>query len=297
MTDPDGIQRSFGTYYKSLCSQSVPADKNSTISFLNSLDLPSLGRDANNRLMSPITKEEIDKAISSLKSCKSPGTDGFPPEWYKKMREGLIPVLETSFNYILKGGPVPPSWTEAFIAVIPKEGKDKTDCKSYRPISVLNTDYKLYTTILVRRMDRVMPSLIDEDQTGFLKNRQTQDNIRRALHIIEQIQNRKLKAVVLSLDAEKAFDSVRWDFLYLVMERFGFCSDFIKCIQALYTSPNTRIKINGSLSNPIQMYRGCRQGCPGSPNLFNLLIEPLAQAIRQEASLKGVQIGREETMY
>ena len=127
--------------------------------------------------------------------------------------------------------------------MIPKEGKDRADCKGYRPISVLNSDYKLYATILAKRMEPVMPLLIDEDQTGFIKNRQTQDNIRRALHTIEQINKDQISAIMLSLDAEKAFDSVGWEFLYLVMKRFKFSKDFIHCIQALYTSPLRELKL------------------------------------------------------
>lgn len=143
-------------------------------------------------------------------------------------------------------------------------------------------------------MDTVLLWLIDEDQTGFLKNRQTQDNKRRVLHVIEQMNNEKLGALVLSLDAAAAFDSVSWDFLYLVLHRFVFCEDFIHCIQSLYSSPMARIKINGSLSDPIVLRRGCCQGCPASPTLFNFFIEPLAQVIQQEVQLKGISIGGEE---
>lgn len=196
------------------------------------------------------------------------------------MRESLLPLLKTSFNYTLSEGIIPPSWSEAFISVIPKEGKDKTDCKGYRPISALNTDYKLYTAILAKRLNTVMPSLID-DQTGFISDRQTHDGIRRALHIITHISKETLSAVLLSLDAERVFDSVGWDFLIQVMERFGFSDIFIQCIKALYTSPTARIKINGCLSNQIKLQRRCRQGCPLSPLLFNLFIEPLAQNIRE----------------
>ncbi len=207
------------------------------------------------------------------------------------MRDHLLPLLESSFNYNLKGGSLTPSWREAFISVIPKEGKDRMDCKGYRPISVLNADYKLYATILVKRMEPVMPLLIDEDQTGFIKNRQTQDNIRRALSTIERINEGQISAIILSLDAEKVFDSVQWEFLYLVMKRFGFSKGFTHCIQPLYSSPTARIRVNGSLSNSITLQRGCRQGCPLSPNLFNLFIEPLAQAIRQETGLNGIATG------
>lgn len=150
----------------------------------------------------------------------------------------LLPLLESSFNYILKGGSLPPSWKEAFISVIPKEGKDRVDCKVYRPISVLNSDYKLYATIQAKECNA-----LDEDQTGFIKDRQTQDNIRRALHTIERINKDQISAIILSLDAEKTFDSVGWEFLYLVMKRFGFSKDFIHCIQALYSSPTARMKV------------------------------------------------------
>lgn len=75
------------------------------------------------------------------------------------------------------------------------------------------------------------------------------------------------------------------------MNRFGFSEDFIRCIQAHYSSPIARIKVNGSLSNSVILQHGCRQGCPASPSLFNLFTEPLAQAILQETELKGISIG------
>ena len=122
------------------------------------------------------------------------------------MEKFVVPFLKASFNYTLRGGALPPSWSEAFISVKPKEGKDKMDCKGYRPIIVLNIGFKLYAAILAKRLNTIMPSLIDEDQTAFKSNRQTHDNIRRALNIIDQISKGRSSTVLLSLDAEKAFD-------------------------------------------------------------------------------------------
>ena len=90
------------------------------------------------------------------------------------------------------------------------KGKDSLDCKQFRPISVLNLDYKMYMAILASRIEKLLPSLIHLDQTGFIHERQTQDSLRRTLHIMWYIQQNKTQAMLVGLDAEKAFDSVRW---------------------------------------------------------------------------------------
>ena len=199
-----------------------------------------------------------------MKNGKSPGSDGFPSEFYKVFRQELNPLLLASFRYTMKEGRTPPSWKEVIISIIPKEGKDKEMCSSYRPISMLNVDYKIYTSIISKRFESFMPDIIDEDQTGFIKGRQAQDNIRKTIHIVEEVQRRGNSVVLVSLDAEKAFDCVGWTYK--------------SCIRALYDEPTARVKVNGSLTDRIKLERSTRQGCCLSPTLFDIFIEPLAQA-------------------
>lgn len=168
--------------------------------------------------------------------------DGDPSEWYKIFTSQITPILLNCFNYILRTGETPRSCREAVISVIPKEGKDKKECSSYRPISVLNVDRKIFASILSKRLEVIIPELVDLDQTGFIQNRQTQDNIRRALQVMSHVVTENISAMLMSLDAEKAFDSVGWDYLYQVLARFGFNDSFIQCIKALYSSPVARIK-------------------------------------------------------
>lgn len=286
----EDIQQSFVKYYKELYSQPEAAEPSTIEHFLESLDLPSIGMEQNQLITQEITMTEIDNAISRLKTNKVPGGDGFPAEWYKTFRELLIPTLQKCFNYVLLGGKTPVSWKQAIISVIPKVGKDRTECSSYRPISVLNLDYRLFASIMAKRLEDILPDLIDTDQTGFIKNRQTQDNVRRALYLIESMSKSKTESLAISLDAEKAFDSVRWEFLYLVLQRFGFNDTVIRCLKSLYHLPTARIKINGGLSEVVNLERGCRQGCNLSPALFALFIEALAQVIREDVSITGISI-------
>lgn len=110
---------------------------------------------------------------------------------------------------------------------------------------MLNQDYKIFTHILAKRIEGLLPQIISLDQTGFIRQRQTQDNIRRTLHVVSHIIEQDLEAVLVGLDAEKAFDCVNWSFLFRVLDEFGFHNSFIKTIEALYDNPRARLKING----------------------------------------------------
>lgn len=112
--------------------------------------------------------------------------------------------------------------------------------------------------------------------------------------MVEYVIKGNISATLISLYAEKVFDSVGWSFLYQVLQRFGFNEKSVQCIRSLYSNPTARIRINGHLTQPIKLERGCRQGCPLSPALFALFIEPLAQAIREDPGIKGISIGDNE---
>ncbi|KAJ0009052.1 hypothetical protein NQD34_016467 [Periophthalmus magnuspinnatus] len=282
------IKECFGKFYQELYTQPPAANEKSIDRFLSGLELPKIQDSQNEMLVKPITIKEVNLAITKLKSGKSPGSDGYTGEWYKCLRANLTPLLLRTFNWVLQTGEIPPSWCEAIISLIPKENKDKQECGNYRPISVLNVDYKLFTSILARRLENILPEIINLDQTGFIHQRQTLDNIRKSLHIIDHVTRQKTEALIVGLDAEKAFDSVRWLFLYKVMDRFAFHGKFTRVIQSLYSKPTAQVKINGDLSDSFQLERGSRQGCPISPLLFSLFIEPLGQWIRQSSQIKGV---------
>lgn len=168
------------------------------------------------------------------------------------------------------------------------EDKDKKERSLYRPISVPKVDYKLFASILSKRLECIVPVLVDLDQTGFVLNRQTH-HLKRTIQVLGHITSENISAMLVRLDTEKAFNLVDWKYLCR-----GFKEDFIKCIEAFYFSPTTRIRVDGHLSPTIYLERGTHQVCPLSPTLFALFIEPLAQAIREDSEIKGIMIRGEE---
>lgn len=125
-----------------------------------------------------------------------------------------------------------------------------------------------------------MPLLALPDQSGFIPTRSTSHNL-RTLFAVFHILDPTLQAAAVMLDAAKAFDSIEWWYLFQILKRMGFPPQFISWVRLFYTDPIARVRVEGCTSDPINITRGTCQGCPLSPLLFALTLEPLACIIRQ----------------
>lgn len=123
-----------------------------------------------------------------------------------------------------------------------------------------------------------------------MKNRESINNVRLLLHVIESGASLIQPAGLLALDTEKAFDKVHWQYLFHTLAAFNMGSSFIRMISALYSGPSAQLFINGQRSDKFLLYRGTRQGCPLSPLLFLLAIEPLLLVIRNSKEIEGLTI-------
>uniref|UniRef100_A0A803T1R0 Reverse transcriptase domain-containing protein n=1 Tax=Anolis carolinensis TaxID=28377 RepID=A0A803T1R0_ANOCA len=207
------------------------------------------------------------------------------------MKDEITPILQKIMNSVLETNQIPETWKEASIILIPKENQDEKQIQNYRPISLLNIDYKIFSSILANRLKSTLSNWINADQAGFLPGRQIKDNTRIILNIIEHIQNTKLKkGALLLLDAEKAFDGLNWNFIIELLKNLRYGGKFINGIQAIYTEQSAKIKINGDMTEMFPIQRGVRQGCPLSPLLFILAIEILARKLRQDDDLIGIKV-------
>lgn len=151
-----------------------------------------------------------------MQSSKAPGPDGYTSELYKAFKTQVSPLILDVLNEALIKGHLPPTFYLENISLIHKKYEDLLDPRSYRPVSLLNVDYKMLVKLLAARLEGILPNVISQDQTGFIKDRQLFFNIWRIPNIIyTQSVNSEHPDILISVDAEKAFDRVQWDYLFL----------------------------------------------------------------------------------
>ena len=174
-----------------------------------------------------LTDVECLESLKTMASNKSPDTDGFPAEFYRVFWDYVKPFLLNALNCSYTNGHLSIMQRKGLIALVPKKNKPANLLKNWRPITLLNCDYKITAKSMANRIKKVLLKIINNDQTGFLKNRTIGENIMLTDSIIKYVSTKQIPGLLLFVDFEKAFDNIEWPFIERILKHFNFGASLV----------------------------------------------------------------------
>ncbi|KAG8932392.1 hypothetical protein FRC01_014236 [Tulasnella sp. 417] len=243
--------------------------------------------------------QDVEDAICRSATGKAPGADGIPYEfyksWLKRLRESEEDKKPPDIRWILmkvwnatRRGKTDERYVLGLMFLMYKK-KDKLDIQNYRPITLLNTDYKLQTGAMASELGKHVHNMLHPDQAGFVPGRDIMDHVKLADLITTACEVDEVDGCLVALDQEKAYDKIDHEYLWQILEAYAIPNSWIRTVRNLYEAAETSVMVNQVTPTPFKVERGVRQGDPLSCLLFDLAIEPLAESIRR-SSLKGIRI-------
>ena len=287
VSDSTGLCDVITAFYSDLFS-SQPTDSNSRVSLLQHVT----------STLSPVDSE-VCEGILSLEECKAalvgmargkaPGSDGLPMEFYLKFWDLLGEDLVCVLNSCFRSGQLSQSQRRGVISLSFKKG-DRLDIRNWRPISLLNVDYKFAARAIAGRLLKVIHIVVARDQTCGVPGRFIGENVAFLRDVVDFATWSNSPVALLSLDQEKAFDRVEWSFMRDTLLAMGFGPSFVSWVDLFYCDVQSAVDVNGHLSSFFSLSRGVRQGCPLSPLLYVLVAEVLACNIRANPRIVGLSL-------
>ena len=286
ITDQGDILNEERKYYDKLYKTRGDIDA----SYVESLGVVTITDEQKSFLDAPIQIAEINAAVKVLPNNKAPSTDGFPIDWYKMFWNKLKHFMFELFQEIVEEKELHLSARRGVISLLEKVGRDILMLKSWRPLTLLNADYKIFSKILAMRLQTTLDTIIHQSQTGFVKSRYISENAIKLLNLMEFCEKNAESAIVISIDFEKAFDKLEWQAIDASLEVFGVGEKFRSLVKILYEKLTSTILNNGFWSDWIYPTRGTRQGDPVSSILYTITAEILGIKLRANVNIKGIDM-------
>ena len=220
--------------------------------------------------------EQVSRALKTTPAGRSPGLDGIPSLLYRRLGKPLHALLARMFSAIGALQRTPLGFLDGAISIMHKQG-DRAEAANYRPITLLNTDYRLLAKVLANRLQPLLPSVIDRSQLAFVRGRLIGEAVMLMQALPAWLQLNRSSAVAVLCDFAKAFDTVDRTFLLAVLEKLGMGEGFIVWVSTLLRHTRACAVVNGFRSNFEPFYAGVRQGCPLAPMLYLFVGQAMLQ--------------------
>lgn len=239
-----------------------------------------------------LTLADCTAALRQLAHAKCPGSTGLCAEFYQLIWPHISQHYWSMLQSAMTSGRLPQSFLQGIITLIHKRGV-RHDLGNYRPITLLNADYKILAKALANKMQPMLQAALDPDQTGFVRGRSIKDNAMLTQLLIDRQLLRGEGLILACCDFHKAYDSLARPFLFDVLQAMGVPAFMRRWATLLYTDTCAAVLVNGALSASFPQASGVRQGCPWAPLLFNCAMEALCCFLKQDASLGVPVAGRD----
>ncbi|GJX93509.1 RNA-directed DNA polymerase, eukaryota [Tanacetum coccineum] len=286
--NPHEVKNEFFEHFSSRFQH--PGTKDATIV----MDFPNVLSGADRqKIEGDVTNDEIKKAVWDCGTDKAPGPDGFTFGFFRRYWDLIMVDVTNAVRYFFTHCDIPKGCNSSFITLIPKNLNSKL-VKDFRPISLIGCLYKIIAKIMANRLVCVIKGIVNEVQSAFIADRQILDGPFILNEVIQWCKLKKKHALIFKVDFEKAYDSVRWDFLDEILRKFGFGDKWCKWIQCCLQSSKGSILVNGSPTKEFEFGKGLKQGDPLSPFLFILVMESLHlsfQRVVDAGLFQGINIG------
>ena len=229
------------------------------------IDIPCLNTEDNLSLDNELSYAEIEHAIKCSPNDKAPGLNGIPTEIYKFLHKrhiknikndkpsfDIVALLKAAFNDIETNGVRDKRLLDGWLCPIYKK-KDRHEVANYRPITVLNAEYKILTTALMGKLSVLAPKLVNKCQAAFIKGRSIFDQIDLVTRMTDLCEITNQEGAIIALDQEKAYDKIRHDYLWQTLEAMNVPSGLVNTIKSLYSKAETAIILNGEMSEKFRV--------------------------------------------
>ena len=274
-------------FYKDLFAREERVNINLDDNFWSESE--KVSNEENELLVAPFSEEEIKEAIFSCYAEGAPGPDGLSFIFYQKFWDIIKGDLVSMFEDWFKGDLDLFRLNFAMITLIPKI-ENASNMKFFRPISLINCSFKIFSKVLTLRLGKISDRLISNSQSVFIKGRYILESVVVAHELVHSIMGSNQPGVILKLDYEKAYDRVNLDFLFEVLRTRNFSQTWINWIEQLVKGGSVGVNLNGEERKFFKLGKGLRQGDPISPLLFNLIGDVLTRMLSK--AMENNLIGR-----